>query len=178
MRLDVVFNRALPPRASCSPSVTFVDPGLEDEFLSVLSRRTELTVVELVLRGPSVCLRGTPEPFVFESHARPAAFDETGGAPAKRPPVILGDPVFFLASFGPLNVVSITRPPFLSGLGVLDGFVAGTGNVGGGGVYRVGVGAGAVGGGIAWEGMLLNVCSVGESDSLVGNAGRSGRGGG
>ena len=129
---------------------------------------------ELPFRGPSVCLKPPLGAFVVVSHARPAALDEAGGAPANRPAGTLGELPFFLASFGPLKVVSITRPPFLSGLGVLEVFFAGTGNVGGGGLYGVEI----EGRGPACRLILLADRSGGESEFFVGKAGRCGRGGG
>lgn len=126
-------TNALPPNACSSPSVKFVESGLDDVLPPTLSRWIESTVVVLPFLPAKVCPSFCPEPFDIESQARPAALDDAGGAP-KRPPEALGDFGCFLPSLGPRRVVNMTWP-FLSGLGVLDGFVAGTGSAGG--VYGV-----------------------------------------
>lgn len=62
----------------------------------------------------------------MESHARPAALEDAGGG-LNRPAEDLGVLEGFLPSLV-RKVVNITRP-FLSGLGVLDVFLGGTGSV-------------------------------------------------
>lgn len=84
----------------------------------------------LPFRPPKVCPNFCPAALDIESHASPAAFDDAGGGAVNRPAEALGDFEGFLPSFGPRNVVSMTRP-FFSGLGVLDVFLRGTGSVAG-----------------------------------------------
>ena len=122
-------TNALPPKACSSPSVTFTESGLEEVLPPTLSRWVESTVVVLPFLPAKVCPNLCPEPFETESQARPAAFDDAGGAP-NRPPEALGDFECFLPSLGPRRVVNMTWP-FLSGLGVLDVFVESTGSLGG-----------------------------------------------
>lgn len=122
-------TNAFPPNACSSPSVKLVESGLDEVLPPTLSRWKESTVVVLPFRPPKVWPNFCPEAFDIESQARPAAFEDAGGAP-KRPPEALGDLACFLPSLGPRSVVNMTWP-FLSGLGVLGVFVAGIGNVGG-----------------------------------------------
>lgn len=156
----------LPPRACSSPSVIWVEPGREGVFPPVLSRRIESTVVELPFRPlngrPSLC----PEILGVESQASPAALEDTGGGPEDLPPEALGDFEGFLPSLGPRKVVNITRPPFLSGLGVRDVFFIGRGGVGA--MFCAG---GAI---ILIRGIcgLLYDRSVGELEPFRGKAGR------
>ena len=121
-------TNALPPNACSSPSVKLVKSGLEVLLPPRPSRWLISTVVVLPFLPAKVCPSFCPEPFDIESHARPAAFDDAGGAP-KRPPEALGDFECFLPSLGPRRVVNMTWL-FFSGLGVLDVFVAGTGSAG------------------------------------------------
>ena len=120
-------NNMLPPNAGSSPSVIEVDSGLEDALSPALSRRVESTVTVLPFRPAKLCPSLCPDILEMESQARPAAFDEAGGA-LNRVAEVLGDLEGFLPSFV-RNVVNIGRP-FLSGLGVLEVFFGGTGSAG------------------------------------------------
>ena len=122
-------TNALPPNACSSPSVRLVEFGLDGVLPPPLSRRVDSTVVVLPFLPAQGCPSFCPDTLDIESQARPAAFDDAGGAP-RRAPEALGDFECFLPSLGPLKVVNMTRP-FLSGLGVLDVFVTGIGSVGG-----------------------------------------------
>ena len=122
-------TKALPPNACSSPSVTFTEFGLEELLPPTLSRWVDSTVVVLPFLPAKLCPNFCPEPFDIESQARPAAFDDVGGGP-NRAPEARGDFEFFLPSLCPRRVVNMTWL-FLSGLGVLDGFEAGTGSEGG-----------------------------------------------
>ena len=112
-----------------------------------------------------VCPSFCPEFFDIESHAKPAAFDDAGGA-LNLPAEDLGDFEGFLPSFV-RKVVNMARP-FLSGLGVREVFFWGTDKVGG----EYGLGRGSV-----LNKALLLERSVGESEAVFDTAGRCGRGG-
>lgn len=152
--------------------MTFVDSGLDEVFPPALSRRRESTVIVLPFRPANDWASFCPEYFEVPSQARPAAFEDAGGGPATRPPEALGGFDGLFPSLAPLKVVSITCPPFFSGLGVLEVFLGGTGRVGD---EYVG---GVDGGTMELMRELLYDLSDGASESLCARAGRLGSGGG